>query len=56
MHHLEVSGAVRHIYIYVVRPLKVKDEGNILQRNVMNLSPHITVSHPRKAQTLAKLM
>jgi predicted RNA-binding Zn-ribbon protein involved in translation (DUF1610 family) len=22
----------------------------------MNLSPHITVSHPRKAQTLAKLM
>ena len=25
MQHLEVSGAVRHIYIYVIRRLKVKD-------------------------------
>ena len=25
MQHLEVSGAVRHIYIYVIRQLKVKD-------------------------------
>ena len=24
MQHLEVSGAVRHIYIYVIRRLKVK--------------------------------
>ena len=24
MQHLEVSGAVRHIYIYVIRQLKVK--------------------------------
>ena len=24
MKHLEVSGAVRHIYIYVIRRLKVK--------------------------------
>jgi len=25
MKHLEVSGAVRHIYIYVIRQLKVKN-------------------------------
>jgi len=25
MQHLEVSGAVRHIYIYVIRRLKIKD-------------------------------
>ena len=24
MEHLEVSGAVRHIYIYIIRRLKVK--------------------------------
>ena len=24
MQHLEVSGAVRHIYIYIIRRLKVK--------------------------------
>ena len=26
MQHLEVSGALRHIYIYVIRRLKVKEE------------------------------
>ena len=26
MQHLEVSGAVRHIYIYIIRRLKVKHQ------------------------------
>ena len=29
MQHLEVSGAVRHIYIYVVRQLRVKVCGEL---------------------------
>ena len=30
MQHLEVSGAVRHIYIYVIRRLKVNGSKDIL--------------------------
>ena len=45
MQHLEVGGAVRHIYIYiyVVRRLKVKDMVN-LNSSILDSSWHIRLS------------
>ena len=37
MQHLEVSDAVRHIYIYVIRRLKVKNNTQI--SNFINIHP-----------------
>jgi hypothetical protein len=50
MQHLEVCGAVRHIYIYIIRQLKVNRPANITP--VFKASSHVCY-HSRRSATKA---